>query len=46
MLNLFITYDNSAWTKSPAFMEPERCLTEYILPEFKNKYSDLSKDTI
>ena len=46
MLNLFITYDNSAWTKSPAFMESERCLTEYILPEFKNKYSDLSKDTI
>lgn len=46
VLNLFITYDNNAWTKSPAIMEPERCLTEYILPEIKKKYSELSKETI
>lgn len=46
MLNLLITSDSSAWTKSPAFMEPERCLTEYILPELKDKYSTLSKEAI
>ena len=46
MINLLITYDSTAWTKSPAFMESERCLTEYILPELKEKYSDLSKEAI
>lgn len=46
MLNLFITSDNTAWTKTPAFMEQDRCLTEYILPELKEKYSDLSKQAI
>lgn len=46
MLNLLITSDSSAWVKSPAFMEPERCLTEYILPELKDKYSTLSKEAI
>lgn len=35
MINLLITSDGTAWTKSPAFLEPERCLTEYILPELK-----------
>lgn len=46
MLNLFITYDNTAWKKSPTFMEKNRCLTEYILPEFKEKYSDFSIESI
>ena len=46
MLNLLITSDINAWKKSPAFMEPDRCLTEYILPELKDKYSSLSKDII
>ncbi len=46
MLNLLITSDSSTWTKSPAFMEPERCLTEYILPELKEKYSNLSNEAI
>lgn len=46
MLNLLITSDSSAWTKTPAFMQPERCLTEYIFPELKEKYSDLSNKSI
>lgn len=46
MINILITSDGTAWTKSPAFMEPERCLTEYILPELKEKYSALSKEVI
>lgn len=46
MLNLLITSDGSAWTKSPVFMEPDRCLTEYILPELKEQYSSLSKEVI
>ena len=46
MLNLLITYDSSAWSKSPAIMEKERCLSEYILPELKEKYSDFSKEAI
>lgn len=46
MLNLLITYDNTAWTKSSAFFEPDRCLTEYILPELKEQYSDLSMKAI
>lgn len=46
MLNLLITSDESAWTKTPVFMEPERCLTEYILPELKEQYSGLSKKAI
>ena len=46
MLNLLITSKDSAWTKSPAIMETERSLTEYILPEFKKKYSDFSEEAI
>lgn len=46
MLNLLITYNSNAWAKTPAFMEPERCLTEYILPELKEKYSDLSPKSL
>lgn len=46
MLNLLITYDETAWTKSQTFMEPERCLTEYISQDLKEKYSGLSKDAI
>lgn len=46
MLNLLITSNGDAWTKSPAFMESDRCLTEYILPELKNKYSDLSIEAV
>ena len=41
MINLLIMYDFTACTKSPAFMEPERCFVEYILPELKEKYSFL-----
>lgn len=46
MLNLLITSDSGAWVTSPVFMDYERCLTEYILPELKEKYSSLSKDVI
>lgn len=46
MLNLLITSDNTAWTKKTTLMEQDRCLTEYILPEFREKYSDLSIEAI
>lgn len=46
MLNLFITYDDTSWKKSPAFIDKDRCLTEYILPELKEQYSNLSMEAI
>lgn len=46
MINLIIVYADNAWNNSPAFIERERCLTEYILPEFKEKYSDFSEKAI
>ncbi len=46
MLNLLITYDKTAWSSSPTFMDLDRCLTEYISSELKEKYSGLSKDAI
>lgn len=46
MINLIMEYADNAWDKSPAFIERERCLTEYILPEFKEKYSAFSEEAI
>ncbi len=46
MINLIMVYAENTWDKSPAFIERERCLTEYILPEYKEQYSDFSKKSI
>lgn len=46
LLNLIVVYKGDTWSNSPAFLEHERCLTEYILPEFKERYSGLSSDAI
>lgn len=46
LLNLIITSYENHWTSSPAFFEKERSLTEYILPELKEKYASLSDDAI
>ena len=46
MINLFISSDETEWEKSPGFMPKMRCLTEYILPEYKEKYLPLSDATI
>lgn len=46
MINLLMVYADNTWNKSPAFIERERCLTEYILTEYKERYSDFSKESI
>lgn len=46
MLNLLMTSCEDLWRTSPAFFEKERSLTEYILPDLKEKYADLSEETI
>lgn len=46
MINLIIVYADNTWDKSPAFIDKDRCLTEYILPEFKEKYSAFSEEVI
>lgn len=46
MINLFISSDENEWENTPGFMPKMRCLTEYILPEYKNKYLPLSETTI
>ena len=46
MINLFITYSPDKWDKSPAFIENDRALTEYILPSFQEQYSSLTPEAI
>lgn len=46
MLNLFISSNEKEWNQSPAFMPRIRCLTEYILPEYKSKYLPLTDTSI
>lgn len=46
MINLFISGDETEWENDPGFMPKMRCLTEYILPEYKDKYLPLSEATI
>lgn len=41
-----MVYADNTWDKSPAFIDKDRCLTEYILPEFTEKYSDFSEKAI
>lgn len=46
MINLFISGGSNEWESTPAFFERSRCLTEYILPEYKEKFGDLSDENI
>lgn len=46
MINFIMVYADNTWDKSPAFIDRERCLTEYILPEYKEKYSNFSEESI
>lgn len=46
LLNLIVVCKGDTWSSLPAFLEHEWCLTEYILPEFKERYSGLSSDAI
>lgn len=46
MINLFISGNEIEWENAPSFMPKMRCLTEYILPEYKEKYLPLSDITI
>ena len=41
-----MVYADNTWDNSPAFIDRERCLTEYILPEYKEKYSNFSEKSI
>lgn len=46
MLNLLICYDTSTWESNSAFIEHDRCLTEYIMPEIKSRFSSLGENEI
>lgn len=46
MINLIMVYADNTWDKSPAFIEKDRCLTEYIIAEYKEKYSDFSEESM
>lgn len=46
MINLFVSSDETEWENTSGFMPKMRCLTEYILPEYKEKYLPLSDVTI
>lgn len=46
MINLFITFSPDKWNKSPAFIELDRALTEYILPDLRGKYAGFTPTAI
>lgn len=46
MINLFITFSPDKWDRSPAFVEKDRTLTEYILPAFQEQYAALTSQAI
>ncbi len=46
MINLFVVGNDTFWDKSPAFFPKERCLCEYISPEYKQKYYNLTPDNL
>lgn len=46
MINLFISGANDAWDSSPVLWPSDRALTEYILPDYKQRYSLLSETVI
>lgn len=46
MINLFVSGIETEWEQSPGFMPKLRCLTEYILPQYKEMYLPLTDETI
>lgn len=46
MLNLLICYDISTWESNSAFIDRDRCLAEYIMPELKSQFGSLGKNEI
>jgi len=46
MINLLICSDTSKWESNSVFIERDRCLTEYIMPEIKSRFSSLGEEEI
>ena len=46
MINFLMTSNENAWEQSPAFFPKDRILTEYLLPELKEKYGSLNENVI
>lgn len=46
MINFLMTSNENAWEQSPAFFPKDRILTEYLLPELKEKYGTLNENVI
>ncbi len=46
MINLLISFSPDKWDKSPAFIEPERALTEYIMSTFHDRFATLTPQAI
>ena len=41
MINLFISANENDWETDDTLFPADRCLTEYILPQYKQKYASL-----
>ena len=41
-----MTYGEDLWEQSPALFDKSRCLTEYISPELRDQFSNLSSESI
>lgn len=46
MINLLMSSNESEWENSPSFFPKGRCLSEYILPEYKDRYASLDSQSI
>lgn len=46
MINLFVCYDVEKWKSNTDLLERDRCLTEYIMPEFKATFGTLNNEYI
>lgn len=46
MINLLVCYDKNSWESNSAFMDRDRCLTEYIMPELKSRFAALGESEI
>lgn len=46
MINLLMSGSESEWENSPSFFPKDRCLSEYILPEYKSQYAPLDPASI
>lgn len=46
MINLLICNDTNSWELNSVFMDRDRCLTEYIIPELKSRFAPLGESEI